>query len=176
MYFWFGTLYLSPCLPKYPFLRIHANNLFSPISYPFCAINFASSPIRHEFSAPLNAFVKVTAGLVSSIIFLFCSLRIWFSQAILCFSSRSFFNCVARLITRSGLFIICSKVGCVAVIPYLRSSSTLISTHTAKSEFSFCATRIATRRCAQVPGLSPPLLTISKSAKLKFFSLESDVQ
>lgn len=34
------------------------------------------------------------------------------------FSSRSLFSCVARLITRSGLFIICSSVGCVAVMPY----------------------------------------------------------
>ena len=40
------------------------------------------------------------------------------SNANRCFSSRSLFSCVARLITKSGLLIICSRVGCVAVMPY----------------------------------------------------------
>lgn len=100
----------------HPFIKPYFSNLISVLGDKFRKISYENIGRRACYTfREYYGWLLIVCFSCS----FFCT-----SNANRCFSSRSLFNCVARLITKSGLLIICSRVGCVAVMPYRINSST----------------------------------------------------
>ena len=103
----------------HPFIKPYFSNLISVLGDKFRKISYENIGRRACYT--FREYYCFSCSF-------FCT-----SNANRCFSSRSLFNCVARLITKSGLLIICSRVGCVAVMPYRINSSSFSVHHSFKS-------------------------------------------